>query len=98
MSGVKIFFKNPTVYAALLLLCALFFLYWPLALFGLALLIFFGRIYVGILCALFFDVLWGPPVGNVHVFVLPITCFVLCLVLLRAIISPYLRPRQRAHV
>ena len=81
------------IISALALVCVgLFVPYWPLALLGVLLLVLSGRWFLATLCALLLDVAYGQPIGIFHIVVLPFTLLVLCLLLLRMVIVPYLRP------
>lgn len=89
---------NPSSYAVLFIFFGLFISYWPLALCGVLALIFFGRWFAAMGCGLLLDVAYGPPVGIMHLLLLPFTFCALFLVLIRIVIFPYLRPRSHERI
>ena len=81
-----------------LVVLGLFAANWPLAVLGAVLLVCFGRWFGAVLCALLLDVAYGPAMGAVQLFLLPITFFVVVLVMLRAVIAPYVRPEAPRRI
>ena len=85
--------EKRVIFSYTLVVAGLFAPFWPLALFGIAMLIFFGEWFGALVCALLLDVAYGPATGTMHLFVLPVTFFTAIFVLLRAYVTPYLRPK-----
>ena len=72
-------------------LLALIFSYWPLALMGLCILAWWGNGILALMTATFFELLWGAPVGRLHMLYAPFLLTTFAGVFLRITLSRLLR-------
>ena len=69
--------------ACMLIAAGLIFSFWPLVPAGIALLVLYGHTALGITAGLFFDIVWGAPMGMLAFLHFPFLLFALLCVLIR---------------
>ncbi len=76
-----------------LLVLSLWFGWWVFALVGVVLLVVNRYGYAAALVAGAGDLLWGQPVGVLHVVGMPLLCLVLAVLVAQFLLAPYIRQR-----
>ncbi len=90
MNRINIFvFVFALLCMALGLLCS----FWPLVPVGVALLVLYGNTTLGVTSALFFDIIYGAPVGLLSFLYFPFLLFAVLCVLLRGLSLRFMLPR-----
>ena len=82
------------IFASLCMISGLVFSFWPLVPLGVALLVLYGHTALGISAGLFFDVVFGAPIGLLSMLHFPFLLFAVLCVGLRVASVRFILPRS----